>query len=515
MSEQSYTALPPTPRKHKGIVLYWLNLVLLAIIVIAVNYVSYHQYSRRDLTEDQRYDASPHTINFLKSNMMSARETPVKIIFAFQRTTQNYTRMRALLEEYERYSDGKIQVEYIDPLRQPNAAREIALIYGIEFKQNQVVIDARTDTTRSITQAGNKEEGAAHVRILPGKDFVLYEKSPDGTGMKAVALQMEDKLTTGLISAVEGNPRKMYVAADKSNFSADSAKDEESVFFSINRACISLNLELVPIALSGLEAVPEDAAGFMLVGAPYDLTEAEQKVLTDYWNRPSSGIFIAIDPHTTDNKNMYQFLRAQGLRPNDDRVLLKDRKKAYYEINALFAPGLRWMQDFWNQSTTLEGESISMTGDNDNPELSARMINISPMLITTADYYGETKYTQLNPEFDVAEDNPGPLVLATAIERGNVGDIKLSKETARMVVIGNIDLLNPKKIKQEQRDFLRTAISWITDREELSGRGSNYDLTIKLNLDRNALGAFQLLVNILLPALALLLGLIFWNTRRH
>lgn len=56
--------------------------------------------------------------------------------------------MRSLLEEYERYSNGKVKVEYVDPLRQPNKAREIANIYGIEFKKNLVIIDAREDTEK-------------------------------------------------------------------------------------------------------------------------------------------------------------------------------------------------------------------------------------------------------------------------------------------------------------------------------------------------------------------------------
>ena len=44
---------------------------------------------------------------------------------------------------------------------------------------------------------------------------------------------------------------------------------------------------------------------------------------------------------------------------------------------------------------------------------------------------------------------------------------------------------------------------------------SRHDLTVKLYLDRNALGVLELLTNIGLPLLALLIALIIWNTRRH
>lgn len=508
MSEQTDSPQRPAPKKNRRLVTYWLNLVLIAVIVLAVNYVSYHEYYRRDLTEDQRYDVSSQTVNVLKSSLVTSRETPVKIIFAFQRTTQNYTRMRALLEEYERYSNDKIQVECIDPLRQPNRAREIALLYGFEFKQNQVVIDARQDTTV------NARPGDPHVRVLAGRDFVKYEKMPDGTN-KAVALQMEDYITADLIGALEGSARRIYVAADKSNFASDSLQDPQSVVATLNRACASLNIQLVLVRLADLDAVPEDAAGFMLIGPQYDLTPKEAQVVNDYWNRPSAGLFITLDPHTSDNKNLYYFLRQQGLRPQDDRVLLKDRKKAYYEINALFSNAVEWIKDFSYQSTTLEGESFSLQSDDTVQDLVARLISIYPLLVTTGDYYGETQYNKLNPQYDADVDNDGPLVLAAAIERGNTNDAHFSKETARMVVMSNIDVLDPGKIKQEQRDFIRASLSWITDREELAGLGSRHDLTIKLNLDRNALTALQFMVNFILPILALLLALIIWNTRRH
>ncbi len=126
------------------------------------------QYYRRDLTEDQRYEISRQSINMLQSPEIQKRKTPVKITFAFLRTTQNYTRMRSLLEEYERYSNGKVKVEYVDPLRQPNKAREISNIYGIEFKKNLVIIDAREDTEKALKTFESTEAGR-RLRAYPAR----------------------------------------------------------------------------------------------------------------------------------------------------------------------------------------------------------------------------------------------------------------------------------------------------------------------------------------------------------
>ena len=425
--------------------------------------------------------------------------------------------MRSLLEEYERYSNDKVKVEYVDPLRQPNKAREISNIYGIEFKKNLVIIDAREDTEKALKTFEGTQADAAHVRILPGDAFVVYAPGPDGKSMKAVALQIEDMMTAGIYGAANGEPRKIYIAADKSNFNESlSNNQEESIFTTLGKICRSVNLQLVPIRMSGLEEIPEDAAGFMIIGSKYDLSPQEAEVLQRYWARPNAAILIMLEPQNDTPKQLYRFLREQGLRPQNDRVMLRNRgNRSVFEINSIFAPSLNCTREFWNSSTGLEGESISLILDSDNAAMEQKRITPYPLLVTTEDYYGETKYNQFPAQFDAREDNPGPLMIGAALIRGNAGDVNQNKTTGRLVLLGNTDLLQPRQIKPEQRDFMRTLIGWMTDREELRGLGSRHDLTVKLNLDRNALGVLELLTNIGLPLLALLIALIIWNTRRH
>lgn len=508
-------AMPETkarkPQRHP---LAWINLMLLAIIILTLNYMSCSEYYRRDLTEDQRFTISDQTINTLKAAQIANRDTPVKVIFAFQRSTQNYNRMVSLLEEYARHSNGKLIFECIDPLRQPNRAREIAQLYDLEFKQNQVVVDARPDTSRALKSFEENKNEAANVRIIAGDSFVLYEKSADNRTMRAVALQMEDLLTAALIGATEGLERKLYIAIDKSSMSSDNAGDENSIFLTIERICRARNMQPALLRLSGLASIPEDACGIMIVGTPYDMSESEIKVLQDYWNRPNAGLFVVLDPNAEVPKQLYRFLREQGVRPQNDRVLLKDRKRAYYEINALFADGLNATRSFWNTSTGLEGESISLQLEEDMDMLAERHIHHFPLLKTTPEFYGETKYNKLNPKFDPQEDNAGPLILGAAVQRGNAADVNVAKRTGRMVVLGNIDMLRPQQLKPEQRDFLLSLASWMTNREELAGMGSRHDLTVKLNLDRKAVSVLELICTLCLPLLALLCAFIAWYSRR-
>ena len=87
MRKQTYTGHPDA-RKTKYNPLAWLNLVLLAIIVIACNYIGCSEYARRDLSQDLRYTISERTVNVLSSERIQKRDTPVRIIFAFKQTIE-------------------------------------------------------------------------------------------------------------------------------------------------------------------------------------------------------------------------------------------------------------------------------------------------------------------------------------------------------------------------------------------------------------------------------------------
>lgn len=71
-------ASQPAARKVKRPWMTWIKLFLLFLIVVCLNYVGCHEYYRRDLTEDQRYEISRQSINMLQSPEIQKRKTPSK-----------------------------------------------------------------------------------------------------------------------------------------------------------------------------------------------------------------------------------------------------------------------------------------------------------------------------------------------------------------------------------------------------------------------------------------------------
>lgn len=507
MSKKDFSGHPDAQRP-KGNPLAWVNLLLLSIFVLACNYIGCREYARADLSEQESYSISERTINVLNSARVQKREAPIRIIFAFQRTATGYARMYSLLEEYKRHGNGKIIIDCFDPLREPNRAREIAQIYGVTFDQNLCVVDARADHTISLKTFEEDRSDRKHVRIRPGASFMKYEVLPDET-KRIVALMMDEVLCSAITEAVEGDMRRMYVVEGKGGVS----RDDQSLLETLGLITGSLNIQLSWVNLNESEVLPEDAEGLVIISPQTDFTEDEMRVVREFWEREGRhALFVALDPTNTKLPMLYRFLREQGVRPNADRVLLRNRKRAYYDISAVMPKGLNCTKAFWNNTTQIDGQSMSFTLEHGDENMAAiRKLTTYPLLMSTEEYYGETS-RDLEPSFTPQEDKEGPLCLQAAVTRGSNND---PNNLSTMIVTGNIDTLTRENARQEQTDYMRSLWAWMMHRPEYAGKSSNQDLTFKIDLNRHTRSAVEHITLIIMPLLALLVALGIWNTRRH
>ena len=80
-------ASQPASRKVKRPWMTWIKLFLLFLIVVCLNYVGCHEYYRRDLTEDQRYEISRQSINMLQSPEIQKRPSKSRSLSCAPRRT--------------------------------------------------------------------------------------------------------------------------------------------------------------------------------------------------------------------------------------------------------------------------------------------------------------------------------------------------------------------------------------------------------------------------------------------
>lgn len=501
---------PARPLNRWGLgTLSVLQIVLLGVILIALNYLAAHHFTRLDLSREAAYTLSPSTKSYLKSPALSERKEPIKWIMAFRRSSPFYERVRALAEEYARLSGGKIQLEVVDPLRSSDRTQEITAAYGLPLTKDLIVMDARTDSGPVATEdaKGNRILNP-NVKLIVAEDLAIY-KTAD-TQRRITGFQGEDVLTARLVESIEGRTRKMLYLADKNRLSAEG---EDSPLKSLQNTLQFQNVELQGINLSGLKEIPADTEGLALVAPKYDFTDEELAVLEKYWNSPRAAMLVLLKPGETPAK-LRTFLRSYGITPRRDRVITMTEKTIDTTARAFFTHGVDFTKDFAGQATVFEGATSSLDVREGAEDLMNRQINPIGLIQAAPVFWGETKFGEKDTSFDEKEDTAPPLFLAACVTRGAASDDRFAADTSRMVVVANTDFLNPDQQRAENIDFLASSVNWLMNRQALAGIGPRSLGTYKLPL-LDAQVSFINRVNLFfLPAFLFVIGAFVWSSRR-
>jgi hypothetical protein len=496
-----------------------LQTLFLLIILVALNYLAENHFHRVDLSRQADYSLSARTKDYLKGAAMRDHAEPIKWIMAFRRSSPFYERVRALAEEYERLSHGRIVLEVVDPLRSSDRAQEIIAAYGLPLTKDLIIMDARTDdgavSTEQKFRSDNPDADQTpdrilnpNIKLVVAEDMIAYT-TVDGQ-RRPTGFQGEDVLTARLVESIEGRARKMVFISDKSQIDLEN---ENSPLKALQTLLRFQNIELQGISLSGLQAIPDDAEGVTLVAPKYDLSDTELKVLEAYWNRPQSAFLVLLKAGDTPPK-LRTFLRKNGVTPRNDRVVSMADKSLNTVARGMFTLNLDFTKPLAGQSTQLEGATSSMEVREQAEDLMNKQINPVPLIQAAPEFWGETKFGQQDTAFDPKEDHAAPLALAAAVTRGAASDDRFADSTSRMVVIANTDFLRPDQQQAENMDFLALSANWLMNRKSLFGLGPRSVGTYKLPL-LDAQVSFINRANLFfLPAFLLLIGLFVWSSRR-
>ncbi len=532
MSESETSSTPtarPVERLGRSINLT-IQVICFVIVVIAANYLSCARHQRYDLTERKDFTLSDTTEQYLESDAVQKRETPLKVIAVMRRTSPHYTRVFNLLEEYQRKGGGKIELEVIDPIRQTDQTLEIENTYKQPYTEDMIIVDGRSttpdkpetddgeaepatsdktpdDTTAKVDpKADSHQKLTAHVRMQRISNLFLQ----DNQG-KIVAWQDEDVITSSIIGAIEGLPRRIYFAADKVDLEA--IEGEDPVWQNLARLLWQQNILLTPLRIAETETIPADAEGFALVGPQYDLTQAEIKVLSEYWGRNKSSLFITLDPKV-DLPNLKVFLRSYGITPLKNRIMTVKDGQTISNVQTLFAKGSEITESLGGKTTIFEGSSSSLEVDENDDTLINRRIRPLSLIRAVDGYWGETRFQEDDIQYNKEEDTPSPLHLAAAVVKGKANSDETADLVTKMVVISNTDFLATRKTRPEQADFIKSSVNWLVGREDLIGIGPKKLHRHKITL-LDAHDAFiSQVVLIYLPLASLLTAMIVWNMRR-
>ena len=506
-------APPPRPIARLGLGLRaGLQLTFALISLIFIFYLGINHYERKDLTKGGDFTLSETSRNLLNSDALQKREEPVKMIAALRRTSPHFSRLRPIIEEYERLSDGKIQVDYLDPVRDQDRANEVQNNYGDLladklFEDDLFIIDAREGV--ETTEEGKIEAITSHLRYLRAKDLAIW-RTDSNKQRSVVGFQDEDMLSSTLQSAIEGRPRVMYLIEDKSDVEVGAAG---SAFGVLTETMQKQNVVLIPLKISQTESIPVNAEGVIILAPQYDFEPKEIQILTEYWNRPASAIIAYLDPSSRP-VNLRAFFRKHGVTPRDDRIIRTRNGRTETQVLTTFSSGTKINGSLEGKSVPFEGRVGSLEVRENAEDLAGRGIQCFPLIETAPGFWGETSYRTPNPKYDEDSDEIGPLSIAAAIIKGNANADDTADNVSKMIIMSSSDFLDPKRLGNEQLDFVNNSAHWLLGREELIGIGPRALVRRKLNLIKEEISLLERITIIFIPAGLFLIAIFVWNVRR-
>jgi hypothetical protein len=496
---------PATRRRPRLGTLSALQVLFVVPTFFAINFLSSQHYRPVDLSDNLGFTLAGSTRRYLASETVQSRSEPIEMIVAFRADSPFYEKIRPLAEEYVRLADGAIRLRMVDPIRASDVAESVAAEYGLIFNQDMVIIDAR----RGDERAGSAP-ASAHVHVARLEDMLVFENDAATQQRKVRAFLGEDALRAGLVAAIEGRRRKMWILADKSDLDSQA---NDGVWTVLTANLLSQNIAPERVQFATIDQVPEDVEAIAVIDAAYDFTGEEMAVLEAYWRRPGASLLLTFGQHDPPRR-LRAFLREHGVTPRREQVVTMDDDLVRTTVLSRFTKGMPFMRDLWEKSTLLEGPNRMLEIREGAEDLLIRRVQPFRLLESDDAFWAETRYPAERVDFDPEEDRPGPVALGAAVIRGNPSTEAGQASASRMIVLGNSAFLIPANARKVNLDFLASSVNWLIGRPQLSGESARNLRLYRLPLLQPQIEYVNRVNLLLVPSLLLLIGASIWSTRR-
>ncbi len=465
-------------------------ILLFTAILVLLNFISYRNNTRFDVTASQHFSLASQTIDRLEALDDRIQATA---FYAESNTTYAILTQQAddLFSEFVRHTD-KLEFRFIDPELQPSTARRYG---GIEdgtivfenldrnrtFKISTPPVTEQEFSTALLVVAGEEKE-QKQIYFLTGHSErdSTDETAPDGYGLARAALAAEN-----------------YVVR-------------------------TLNIQTV----NPDEGLPKDAAAIIVAGPDPDrvlLTTAaagrvnESAILEEYLRDGGRAVFL-LDPGTNESwlavlgkwgvgLSEYSIVDMESAIFGDSRTPII-RRSQYSPTSPITSP----LDD-----TLFPGVAsvINLIPDSEQEQ---SLVNIEPLALTNLDSWTETDLDQVN--FDSALDQRGPHSIAVAITAMAPHGEAVAPDfdpdhLTTIVVFGDSDFASNQFFSSlNNGDFLLNSVNWVTkDVELINVRPKPFPFR-QLIVDTKQLDFIRYTSYFLLPAMLAALAILVWWRRR-
>ena len=473
-------------RRHR----FWIGLntgtalLLAGAIGLMVNYLSCRHYTRADLSRTQRYALSDKTISLLES-----LDQPVNITVFFQSDNVLYNDIHELLREYE-FHCKNLNIQWVDPLRDPSRVEEIAEKYKIT-ELNVVVFETagRTDYVRQ-------------------NDIALIDES---SGVQRIISFRGEQMFSSAIQEVTQNQTPVaYFLTGHGERDLDSF-DPRSGYSNIRQMIENDNISVRTLELSMNEQIPADCDVLIIAGAEQPMSETEVNMIAD-WLPRGGRLMVLADAGRTSG--LEPLLRQWGA--NVDQRLVVDVANTMNGMDVLFYPNtghpstkaLGRIRTSFSRPCLVEPDVVGIHSA-DRPQ-------VTSLAESSKRSWLESRPNQTPPVFEPKTgDRPGPVSMAVAVEKGAPpGLLDMQIRPSRMIVLGDSWFVSNGGLDGGNASLFLSTLNWLIDREELMAIAPRPVDNTRLKLSREDTRTLFWCIVSGIPALAALFGIVLWLLRR-
>src|SRR5262249_55677442 len=394
------------------------GIALAAGILVAVNYLSARHWARGDWTQTKIYSLSDTT-----KKVVRGLTKPVQITVFLGRGNRLSAPVTELANRYRNLS-SKIQVEFVDPRREPVRAETLAREFGL-----------RDGTV--LFRSGDKK------KFVEQDKMAEFDYASAGLGgpTEIKAFKGEEAFTSAILDVTENKATHVYFTTGHGEPSVDSPENGRG-FAQAKQLLTRDNVTVAPWQ-TAKGGVPADATVVVVAGPKTALLEPEVAEIAAY-AKNGGRVLLFADPvlptpgASASDLGLGSFLAAYGLKLNDDLVVdpanavpmvgpetvIANRFGSHPVVRALSSEGLPLLFPL--------ARSVAKTSPPSTEWAAAMLVE------TTAEGWGETNLAEVVARGRVdkdSKDNAGPVTIAMAVAPAD--EKKAGAHPTRLLVIGN------------------------------------------------------------------------------
>lgn len=466
------------------------GVLLLAALLVIVNYFGWKYYKRFDWTSSQLYSLSDKTKKVLQG---LDKDIDFIVFMSSDQQRDLYQPTNELLQHYGAAS-RRVHVRFLDLEKNPLEAQALSQQYGV--------------TTQGVVVASGKDK-----RVISSADLADIDSTsgePRITGYKG-----EQLFTSAILQLSEGRKPKILFTTGHGERSLD---DQGNGGLALAQQLLGRdNFDLSEWTSLGQSAVPAGTDLLVIAGPTSTFLPPELDAFSAYLNN-GGRMLVLLDPTLLPNgggglvkTGLEGWLARYGIKAGQDIVVDPA------ETLPFMGPETMYIRSYGEHPTTkaFAGAQVpvllslvrSMAAGN------APGVKVTELMRTSPQGWGETDLAHLDRTAKDAADVAGPVPVGVVAESAATAP---GKRPMRLAAIGDSDFAGNQLLQASQANALLLAntLNWLVEREALLGIPPKKTEQVRLTLTPEEKRKVYF-VAALLPILSVVLGGYVYSRRRR